>query len=73
MLNEKNIQGKVWINFNPVEIDGQYLEDPNQTHDGDNTDTILNENGNISTSKPGDGLRINNIRNTQRGATVASE
>ena len=59
MLEYKGIQGKVWINFNPVEIDGQYLEDPNQNPNNDlnnQQETILNENGNVSTSKPSDGL-----------------
>jgi hypothetical protein len=74
MLEYKGIQGKVWINFNPVEIEGQYLEDPEQPDGGDKSkETILNENGNVSTSKPSDGLRLENIRNTRRGATVASE
>ena len=38
----------VWINFNPTTDD-----------DGD----ILTENGTVSTSKPGDGLNLNNIEN----------
>lgn len=46
----------VWINFNPT------LDD-----DGDsftkNKETILNENGNVSTSKPSDGLNLTNITN----------
>ena len=49
--------GSAWVNFNPE-----------TTVDGDG---ILDENGNISTSKPGDGLNMDNIRNTQRG--VAGE
>jgi len=52
----------VWINFNP-----HYDEDGNRLTD----ETILDENGNVSTSKPGDGLDLNNIQNTERG--VASE
>lgn len=49
--------GSAWVNFNPpVEVDG---------------DDIYDENGNISTSKPGDGLDLNNIQNTERG--VSSE
>ena len=52
----------VWINFNPT-----YDEDGNRLTE----DTILDENGNVSTSKPGDGLNLNNIQNTDRG--VASE
>jgi len=52
----------VWINFNP-----HYDEDGNRLTD----ETILDENGNVSTSKPGDGLDLNNIQNTARG--VASE
>ena len=52
----------VWINFNPtLDEDGNPLTD----------ETILDENGNVSTSKPGDGLNLNNIQNTERG--VASE
>ena len=75
MLEYKGIAGKVWINFNPIEIDGQYLEDPNQTpveQPANQEETIRTENGTISTSKPGDGLRLQNIRNTQRGATIVS-
>lgn len=52
----------VWINFNP-----NYDEDGNRL----TNETILDENGNVSTSKPGDGLDLNNIQNTERG--VASE
>ena len=49
--------GSAWVNFNPpVEVED---------------DTILDENGNVSTSKPSDGLNLNNIQNTNRG--VASE
>ena len=48
--------GSAWVNFNP---------EPEITDD-----TILDENGNVSTSKPGDGLNLNNINNTQRGASV---
>ena len=59
MLKEAGIAGKVWINFNPVTNDGSYLETENDNSD----DTILDENNNISTAKPGDGLNINNIRN----------
>lgn len=55
MLEYVGIKGKVWINFNPVTIDGSYLEN------GDNDD-ILDENGNVSTAKPGDGLNIDNIQ-----------
>ena len=55
MLEYAGIKGKVWINFNPVTIDGSYLEN------GD-TDDILDENGNVSTAKPGDGLNIDNIQ-----------
>lgn len=48
--------GSAWVNFNPpVEVDG---------------DDIYDENGNVSTSKPGDGLNLNSIQNTNRGATV---
>ena len=53
----------VWINFNPtLDEDGNPLT---------KEETILDENGNVSTSKPGDGLDLNNIQNTDRG--VASE
>lgn len=53
----------VWINFNPtLDEDGNPLT---------KEETILDENGNVSTSKPGDGLNLNNITNTDRG--VASE
>ena len=70
MLELKGIQGKVWINFNPEINEGTYLESTED--DGNSDDTITNENGNISTSKPGDGLNINNIRNSQRGVANAS-
>ena len=46
----------VSINFNPKSD----LEE----------DEILDENGNVSTSKPSDGLNLKNIQNTKRGATV---
>ena len=49
-------QDCVWINFNPTTDD-----------DGD----ITTENGTTSTSKPGDGLNLDNIEDTTRG--VASE
>ena len=49
----------VWVDFNP---------DPDVNEEGEE---ILDENGNISTSKPGDGLNLNNIENTERG--VGSE
>lgn len=49
--------GSAWVNFNPQT---EMVED----------DTILDENGNISTSKAGDGLNLNNIQNTERGASV---
>lgn len=53
----------VWINFNPtLDEDGNLLT---------KEETILDENGNVSTSKPGDGLNLDNITNTDRG--VASE
>lgn len=49
--------GSAWINFNPeVEI-------------ADESD-ITDENGNISTSKPSDGLNMDNIGDTDRGVTV---
>ena len=48
--------GSAWVNFNPEPEEGE-------------GDGILDENGNISTSKPGDGLDMNNISNKNRGAT----
>lgn len=61
MLELKGITGKVWINFNPEINDGTYLENEDGSGNGD--DTITNENGNISTSKPTDGMNYNNINN----------
>jgi len=44
----------VWINFNPdTDEDGNILTD----------DDVKTENGTTSTSKPGDGLNLNNIQN----------
>ena len=71
MLELKGIQGKVWINFNPVVNDGNYLESSDDDNNSDE-DYIANENGNISTAKSGDGLNLDNIRNTQRGVANAS-
>lgn len=52
----------VWINFNPtLDEDGNPLT---------KEETILDENGNVSTSKPGDGLNLNNIQNTDRGVAI---
>lgn len=70
MLELKGINGKVWINFNPVVNDGTYLEDVNENNpDGD----IQNENGNVSTAKPTDGMNLTNIRNgSGRLAEVSS-
>lgn len=48
--------GSAWVNFNP---EPEIIDD-----------TILDENGNVSTSKPGDGLNIQNISNTERGASI---
>ena len=70
MLELKGIRGKVWINFNPEVNEGTYLESTED--DGNSDDAITNENGNVSTSKPSDGLNINNIRNAQRGVANAS-
>lgn len=70
MLELKGINGKVWINFNPERIEGSYLEDGST--DDNNDDTIRNENGNISTSKPNDGLNLNNIRNGEGRVASAS-
>ena len=72
MLELKGIKGKVWINFNPKSIEGSYLEDGTPNDDSNDEDIILNENGNISTSKPSDGLNLDNIRNTERGVINAS-
>ena len=72
MLELKGIDGKVWINFNPVVNEGAYGEDGSNDNDNDGDNTILDENGNISTSKPGDGLNLNNISNMQRGVANAS-
>ena len=56
-------KGCVWVNFNPVvETD----------EDGDGKDDIITENGTISTSKPSDGLNLDNIGNTERGVASAS-
>ncbi len=71
MLDLKGISGKVWINFNPVNIEGSYLEE-GSNGDGDGDDVILNENGNVSTSKPSDGLNLQNISNMKRGVVSAS-
>lgn len=61
----------VWINFNPTnDDDGNRLTDETGNTV---TSTILNENGNVSTSKPNDGLNLNNIRNGEgRLAEVSS-
>lgn len=66
MLDAAGISGNVWVNFNPVTNDGSYLEDGSDDTDGGD-DTITNENGNVSTSKPSDGMNLSNIRNTNRG------
>lgn len=71
MLELKGIKGKVWINFNPEINEGTYLEGSDDNND-DNNSTITNENGNVSTSKPNDGLNLKNIRNTERGVAGAS-
>ena len=70
MLDKANITGNVWIEFNPDVNDGMYMEDTGDDGTGDNSDVMLNENGNISTSKPSDGLNMNNISNAQRGVSV---
>ena len=72
MLDTANITGNVWIEFNPDVNDGMYMEDTGDDGTGDNSDVMLNENGNISTSKPSDGLNMNNISNAQRGVSVES-
>ena len=47
----------VWINFNPMtDDDGNRFTENKQ-------ETILNENGNISTAKPTDGMNMDNITN----------
>ena len=61
MLEYKGITGRVWINFNPEVNEGTYLENEDGSDDTD--DTITNENNNISTSKPTDGMTLSNIRN----------
>lgn len=74
MLDYKGISGKVWINFNPEVNDGTYLDtDDSTSNNNDDDNTILNENGNVSTSKPNDGLTLDNIRNGEgRLAEVSS-
>ena len=49
------------------------MEDTGDDGTEDNSDVMLNENGNISTSKPSDGLNMNNISNAQRGVSVESK
>ena len=71
MLELKGINGKVWINFHPVTNDGAYGEEGSTDDNGDADEVMTNENGNISTSKPSDGLNLNNISNTQRGVASA--
>ena len=61
MLEQRGISGKVWINFNPEINEGAYME--NVDNDNNPDDTIYNENGNISTAKPSDGMNLNNISN----------
>ena len=73
MLDKANITGNVWIEFNPDVNDGMYMEDTGDDGTEDNSDVMLNENGNISTSKPSDGLNMNNISNAQRGVSVESK
>lgn len=51
-------KGSVYVNFNPTVVETE-------------EDTIIDENGNVSTAKSGDGLNIDNIENTERG--VAGE
>ena len=70
MLEYKGINGKVWIDFNPEVNDGTYLENTDGSSDGN--DDILTENGNVSTSKPSDGLNYNNISDMKRGVVSAS-
>jgi hypothetical protein len=70
MLEYKGINGKVWINFNPEVNEGTYLEDTDNNLDDD---SITNENDNISTSKPTDGMNYQNISNGEgRLAEVSS-
>lgn len=47
----------VWINFNPS------TDDDGNSYTENNNETILDENGNVSTSKSSDGLNLNNIQN----------
>ena len=49
--------GSVWVDFNPATDDEE--------------EVIENENGNTSTSKPGDGLNMENIANTGRESAGA--
>ena len=51
--------GCIKVNFNP------------QTVEEATDETVLNENGNVSTSKSGDGLNMKNIENTDRGVANA--
>lgn len=53
-----------WVNFNP---EPEFDSDEGTI---DDNSTIKDENGNVSTSKPGDGLNLNNIENIERGASV---
>jgi len=57
-------QDSVWVNFNPVV----------NTDDDGNSDEqdIKTENGTISTSKPGDGLNLDSINDTERGVASAA-
>lgn len=56
----------VWVNFNPkVETDDN--DDGNEE-----TNDIKTENGTTSTSKPGDGLDLNHITDTNRGVAGAT-
>lgn len=58
----------VWVNFNP-EVN---LDDDEGNEEANVDNGIKTENGTTSTSKPGDGLNLNNIQNTERGVASAS-
>ena len=57
-------KGCVWVNFSP--------EPEIQDEDSTDEEEILDENGNVSTSKPGDGLNMGNIGNADRGVAIES-
>ena len=56
----------VWVNFNP-KVESDDNDDGNEE-----TNDIKTENGTTSTSKPGDGLDLNHITDTNRGVAGAT-